>query len=480
MSLTRKVAHNTLYQVLARGIGTLLGLVVIRLLTGYLGAEGYGRYTTVFSYVQLFSILADFGLYVILVKKISEPGADVERLSGNFFTIRLLASLVLLGLAPLIALFIPQYPLEVKLAIPIMSLSFLFVTLVQLLTGVFQQKLETYKVAIAEIVSKVVLLLGTIIAVWFHVDFLLLITAVSIAQVANFLVTYIFIRRYFPLRLYFDFRLWREIMRDAFPIAISVSLNLIYFKADTIILTLFRPDHEIGIYGAPYKILEVVITVPSIFVGLVLPILAAHYASQNMEAFRKVYQKAWDFLLMLALPLVFGSLALAPKIIFILTKEKFQEFIPSINVLRILVIAVGIIFLGTLFGHLIVAINQQRRMIWNYFFVAVTSLIGYLIFIPRFTYFGAAWMTVYAEATIMLLALYLVWKTTKFFPSLQKTGKIFLASAVMGGILYWLRDGNIVVVSLLGVALYGGLLYVMKAISWPEIREIIQLKTKST
>jgi O-antigen/teichoic acid export membrane protein len=51
MSLTGQVGRNTIVQVTGKVLGTILGLIVIALLTRYLGTEGYGQYTTVIAYL---------------------------------------------------------------------------------------------------------------------------------------------------------------------------------------------------------------------------------------------------------------------------------------------------------------------------------------------------------------------------------------------------------------------------------------------
>ena len=75
MSLTRKIAHNTIIQIVGKSISTVIGLIVASMLFRYLGKEGYGNYTTVMVFLQFFGILVDMGLYIILIKKISEDGA---------------------------------------------------------------------------------------------------------------------------------------------------------------------------------------------------------------------------------------------------------------------------------------------------------------------------------------------------------------------------------------------------------------------
>ena len=122
MSYTRKIAHNTIIQIVGKTVSTIIGVIVIGMLTRYLGEGGFGQYTTVMAFLQLFGVLVDMGLYIILVKKLSEPNADQSAVASNIFTLRLTSAIIFLGLAPAVALFFP-YPELVKWGILITSLS---------------------------------------------------------------------------------------------------------------------------------------------------------------------------------------------------------------------------------------------------------------------------------------------------------------------------------------------------------------------
>ena len=59
MSYTRKIAHNTIIQMIGKGVSTVIGVVVIGMLTRYLGEGGFGQYTTIMAFLQLFGVLVD-------------------------------------------------------------------------------------------------------------------------------------------------------------------------------------------------------------------------------------------------------------------------------------------------------------------------------------------------------------------------------------------------------------------------------------
>lgn len=473
MSLTRKIAHNTIIQIVGKVISTVIGLVAIGMISRYLGQEGMGNYTTILAFLQFFGILVDMGLYIILVKRISESEADTEKLVNNIFTLRLLSAIVFLGLAPLVVLFFP-YPPMVKWGVALTSFSFLFITLNQVLAGLFQKKLRMDKVAIAEVLGRMVLLGATFLAIFWEKSLLFIMLAVVLGSFTNFLAIFYFSSKYVRLRLQFDFAIWKEVVKSSWPIALSIVFNLVYFKADTIILSLFKSQSEVGIYGAPYKVLEVLVTFPAMFAGLMMPLLTKSFKERNLERFKKILRKAFDALAMIVLPMIIGTYFVAERVMLLIFGE---QFLVSGAVLQVLIIATGIIFVGNLFGNTVVAVNRQRQIIWAYAVIAIISLIGYLIFIPRFSYLGAAWMTVVSELLITLASAYVVWKASKVSPSFRLFFKALTASVGMGAVLFLLSGQSLIVMIIAGILVYFLLLYLLRGFSKELILEIISFKS---
>jgi len=251
-----------------------------------------------------------------------------------------------------------------------------------------------------------------------------------------------------------------------------VALNLVYFKADTIILSIYQPASDVGIYGATYKVLEILSTLPAMFAGLIMPLLTAAYAVRNFDRFRQIIQKAVNFLVILALPLIIGTQFIAEQLMILVAGE---DFVGSGAVLRILIVATGIIFIGALFGNAVVSVNKQKPMILAYLTVAIVSLVGYLILIPRYSFYGAAYMTVAAEFLIMLTSFLMVYRTTKLRLKFNVIGRTILAALFMSLILWLTRDLHWALLVFIGILSYASSLYLLKGVTKSDISEILSL-----
>jgi O-antigen/teichoic acid export membrane protein len=151
-----------------------------------------------------------------------------------------------------------------------------------------------------------------------------------------------------------------------------------------------------------------------------------------------------------------------------------ENFKPAGAVLKILILAIGFIFVGCLLAHAVIALDKQKNVIVAYIFTAITSLAGYLIFIPPYSYYGAAWVTVYSEFTITLFSLYVVIKYSQFKPNLTGLFKSLAASLIMALSIYFLIDKlNLILIILSAGLIYFVCLYLFKGIRREDVKNLI-------
>ena len=370
MSLARQIAKNTIYQIVGKALGTVLGLVTVGLMTRYLGTVGFGYYTTIIAFVQFFAVLVDFGLQMVASQMLAHPDGDQQRVFGNIVAWRFVSSAVFLAIG-VAAAWLSPYPLIIKEGISIVVFSFFFTSLQSVFISLFQKHLDMAETAVAEIVGRIILIIGVVAAIYYNWGLMVIILAFSIANLGNFIYLYVKSRRYVSPRLYFDRPMWLKIWKQAWPLAITISLSLVYFRADTLVMAWFRPQSEVGIYGATYKVLEVLIQFPFLFLGLMLPIFVK-FLALDRRAFHAAFQKSFDFLTILIMPMIFSVLILGEKIMVFIAGP---DFFISGQLLKILILAAAMIYWSTLFGYAIVAMGLQKKLIGFYVFDAVASVI---------------------------------------------------------------------------------------------------------
>jgi len=402
-----------------------ISLIIVGFLTRNLGPAGYGQYSLILAYLYIFSSLADMGLNTILVREISRDGADEKYISDNIFTLRLvlIVGFCLIGIFLALTL---NYPIEVKFGIAIASIYAVLSSLGQVMIGIFQKYLRIYFVSLADVIARAVQLAIVLVLVLTKPTLLNFIWAVVLSEVAHFALIFFFSRRIIKVKMEFDLKYWRKIFVTALPIAISLVFVLLYFKMDTVLLSLMKPAYDVGVYSAAYKVLEAIIFLPALYIGLVMPVLSRH-AFGNREEFLKAYRRSFDVLAIFAIPIMCYLYLRAADIINLIGGRDFGQ---SVGVLKVLSVAIMLIFFGNLAGNALVALNLQKKGVWVYMVGAVFNVGANLVLIPRYSFMATAWTTVLTELLITFLLFWLIKKQTQATVRFSIAVKSILAAAI--------------------------------------------------
>lgn len=464
----RKILYNTVLQSAGKIISVLLGLAAIAYLTPYLGSSGFGEYTTVVAFMGFVGILADLGLYLVTTKEISVPGADEKKILGNVFALRFVTVLAMLVIGAVVSLFFP-YSAAVKQSMFVAILAFAFVSGTQVLVGVFQRYLIFYQLVASEIVQRLLMLGLVLLFISLRLDLVYFIWALALSNGAHFFLSLYLARRQIPFRLRFDLKFWFEILARSWPLAFSVVLNLIYFKADTLILSVFKPASDVGAYGLSYKFLEVLLSFPAMFAGLIMPFLA-RYAFSEREKYRLYLQKSLDAILLVIVPMVIAVYFFARPIVNLVGGSIYPD---ADGILKVLIFATAIIYVGNLFGYTVVALNSQKAMVWGYFFGTLIGLTLYFLLIPQYSYYGAAAGTVAVETFVTAFAYFLTSKRAGFLPSFALLFKALLAGVPMILLFYFLNFQWLVEMAA-GLVVYFVALLLLRAIPKEFFRQLLR------
>ncbi len=472
-TITRAITFNFGVALIVRVITNLLGLVVIGLMTRHLGAEGFGQYSTVFAYLFIFSILSDMGLATFLTREISKnEGRQVETTS-LIFTLRLIMVIFASIIAIAIAWQIPSYPLAVRTGIAVGTIYVIGSSLVQVMSGIFQKYFKVYVISIADVVTRVIQL-GL---VWFFITRGLaspvrFVIVAILAEAVHFMIVYLYARKLIAFRFQIDWTYWKSVLKSTFPIGLSLIFVLLYFKMDTVMLSIMSSAHDVGVYAVAYKVLEVVIFIPAMFVGLVMPLLSRN--SSDIREFKKIFKPSFDFISALAVPAIILLFVLAEPITRLVGGP---EFVESASALRILAIAVFFIFYGNLTGNAIIALDLQKMSLIVYSLGALMNITANYFLIPHYSYIAASWTTLGTEVFVTLGMFWVIYQKTGQLHSWKRFGPICASALAMTALVYPTRH-NFILALFLSLT-YFIFLYLFRAFTRAELRSITSIKSFS-
>lgn len=440
MNLSQKVAFNTAIQIATKAVTVIFGLLVTILLTNYLGREGFGNYMYVIALVVIFGALADWGTATIGVREATREEKKKGRTLANIFLVRLIFSGVAALIMCLAAVVIPlqtTHPLIVRQAIALGSIILILYTVKASLLVVFQTKLQFQKQAVVDIAISFLILLISFFFVRDQLGLVFLIGAVGLANLVGVIIAFFLAKKTVSFDWRFDRKFIKRLMVESFPMGAILLIFTIDNKIDTVMLGSMKGSGAVGIYAVAYRVYDVLILGAAYFMAALLPVLSRYSDIEKWQAKLKlIYQKSFDFILLMGIIVVVGVWLFAPLAVKLITQRRLLEFGDSISVLRLLGLALFFAYLNHLTGYTIVALGKQHR----YFFIALGALffnvIANLLIIPRFSYYGAALVTTLTESLVLIITTVFIFRLIGIIPSpfqfpktviefIKKRGKIF-------------------------------------------------------
>ena len=465
MSSTRRlVASNTAVQVAGRGLMLAIGLASIAVITRYLGPDDYGRYTLALTYMQLFAVLADVGLFTIVVRDISRDPSRTEELVGNTLTLRLVLSAVVIAVAAAISLLLPYDP-DVRVAILLAGLPLLFGMLNSTFVTVLQSRLRMGRAVVGDVLGRAVALGAVALVAALDLGFYAVMGAAAAGALATAITTMLLTRPLARVRFRAEPAVWRGLLRTALPLGLALAVNELYFRADTLIISLYEPYEQVGLYTLAYRMLELTLVFGTVFLTTTFPLLSQAVANDEARA-RRTIQLSTDVFVVLGAPLVAGGLAVAPEVVELAAGEEFGD---AATPLRILLAAGALAWVNGVFGYALIAKERQMSALWLNLSALVFNVGLNLLLVPRYGIVVAAAVTVASEMLILAGSYVLMRRYFDFFPAPRTLVPALVAAAAMGGLLWVLRDAPLAVLVPLGAAVYAGILWATS----PASRELV-------
>ena len=465
MSSTRRlVATNTAVQVAGRGLMLAIGLASIAVITRYLGPDDYGRYTLALTYMQLFAVLADVGLFTIVVRDISRDPSRTEELVGNTLTLRLVLSAVVIAVAAAISLLLPYDP-DVRVAILLAGLPLLFGMLNSTFVTVLQSRLRMGRAVVGDVLGRAVALGAVALVAALDLGFYAVMGAAAAGALATAITTMLLTRPLARVRFRAEPAVWRGLLRTALPLGLALAVNELYFRADTLIISLYEPYEQVGLYTLAYRMLELALVFGTVFLTTTFPLLSQAVANDEARA-RRTIQLSTDVFVVLGAPLVAGGLAVAPEVVELAAGEEFGD---AATPLRILLAAGALAWVNGVFGYALIAKERQMSALWLNLSALVFNVGLNLLLVPRYGIVVAAAVTVASEMLILAGSYVLMRRYFGFFPAPRTLVPALVAAVAMGGLLWVLRDAPLAAVVPLGAAVYAGILWATS----PASRELV-------
>jgi O-antigen/teichoic acid export membrane protein len=395
---------------------------------------GYGQYTIVFAYASLIGAAADLGLFSLLVRDITGKNrTETEKLISSAIGFRSLLLIAVMAVILVIYPFLPYGP-EVKTGILLAVLIAFSLLFSQSIAAIFQVNLLSHRIVIAETLGRLIVMLATIYVLRLGLGLLPVVWAHLAGYGVTILVSYWLALPYATPSVRFDTKVWREALPQFLPLAAITLLSLTHSRIDSILLSFFRSEAEVGLYGVAYKIYDIAIIIPSIVATNLLPVITQLFTSNRMEEFQTLLKRSSNILFLMASTIIVLVFALAPYLVVFISS---QDFLPAVTPLRILIAAMIFVFLATFLIQALLSARQHPKLITGYGLALILNVVLNLWAIPRYSIIGAAGTTFFTEGVLALAILLASYRHIQFSLEWKRIIQIFIATvATLGASLF--------------------------------------------
>lgn len=465
LGLGSRALRNTVIVLAAKVVARLIALVTVLYMIRWLGEIRYGSFSVLVNLTAIASVLLDLGFNVLFVREGARRHDQIERYLRNVMSIRLVMSILALGL--LAALVIPIGLGELLLPGFVLMVLTSYSSLLR--NGLYAVQQLGFE-AIAVILESAILLVLVVYGVKTRqgVAYFVWAYAIQYAFSCVYFTVVLALKRIAVIGWRFETALLREWIWKGLPFALTFVLTIIYFRIDQPLIDVFRGLREAGLYAAAYKPIESLLFVPITFLSIVFPVLSVYYRERRAELLDAV-NRFYKALLLMGWPAAVGIFVLAHPLTPLLLGPRFLDSEPA---LRILALALGIAFVNNAFIGALNAADRQTSFSWAAGWSVAVNVVLNLTLIPLFGYLGASWATVTTEVALGVVAWILTARHVGRVPVLALSWRVILAGLIMAVAIFPLRDlqGLMVVVPIAaGAAVYAAAVLLLRALSGDEI-----------
>ncbi|MEP9390774.1 oligosaccharide flippase family protein [Gordonia sp. VNK1] len=457
-----RAARNTASLLISRVAIAAMGWAGSLLIARTLSPDDFGAFSLVFGILGLMAIVTDLGVGRVVLGDLVKTDQDASSdLAGSFVLLRLALGLVGYVVA-VVFVVVADYSAEIVRATLIGGLVVVIATPSHALSVIYQSRLRMTYVSAIESASQFVQLALTVAAVLWAPYLLILVLPAVANEVVAIVLKIRGIRRGVTgaaPRFHHVLRFWKPMLVEAIPLSIGFALIQATAKIDVLMLSKLDNLNSVGLYTVGYKFSDFV-TIAGVAVST--PFMTVMVASWpgNARAFTNASRRAIGIVAGL------GGLGItifwpcATELIGGLYGARFAEAALATKLLVIGAVLAGVSQIALL---ALVSAGKHRQYPWLALFALALNVCLNLYFIPRFSYTGAAWVTLITEVVAVVAVTCLVAAVIPFrgvIPITRSLSCAALAAALIAGGSaaqhYW--D-----VSWIACTIGGGVLYVVVA-----------------
>jgi O-antigen/teichoic acid export membrane protein len=471
MDKLRRVVNNTIISLFGQLVTWSSTLLLTSAYGRFLGDVKFGELYFAITFVSLVGFPVELGFNQQLTRDVAEKPEKAEDYLWNTLLLKSILWVLVFGII-LFLVWILGYSVEQRTLVVICGID-LFAGSIGNAFGSLHYAFErALYPTIAKILEKGLTAAVGILLLRLGMSVQVMAFVILGGSVTNTLWQAAWFFRLVGMRIVVRKETFLKLLKGSIPFLAYGVLGVIYYRIDTVMLSLMATTAAIGWYGAGYRLFDTLVFLPNIIVDSVMYPVFSKLSATSESALKIAIEKCLNVLLICVLPIAALFALAAPNIVGFLYHS--DDFAPTISVIQML--APGLIFLyvNTLLTTIIVTLKSEKRMPIMAALALVFNLGFNLLLIPRYQEVGAALMTTLTELLLLIVALFFLPRSIFSLGSLKVGAKATLATLIMCLAVVPLRAFSILLILPVAVLVYVAAAVLLRTIPRDEMQMLLQ------
>jgi len=350
--------------------------------------------------------MVNFGLDTYGTREIAKDKSKSSRLINNVLSIKIIFALFWYVSLTAVVLIINK-PFMVKMVILIIGLN-LFVNALSVnwfFFGIEKVTLITSR----QIFTNLISLFGIILFVKTKDN---IITAACILELASLISTLgilkILNNKFHKVSFILDKIYLKKMIKESFPLLFSTFMIAIYYNLDMVMLGYMKPESDVGIYNAAYRVMLVGVIPFTLILNSFFPQISK-IGLKRIPEFKNIFKQYAAVMFPAGIILASIVYFYAGEIIWIVFGNQFTA---ASAPLRILSLNLLVICVNIFFGNSLIAWGKQKQYSVAIASGAAANIALNILLIPKYSYMGASFATLLSEVAVFMGVFYLFNKYT--------------------------------------------------------------------
>lgn len=403
MGKHNSIKRNALLNIVYKLSSMIFPLLVYPYVSRILLAENLGKVAFFSNMTSYGLLLGSIGISTYGIRAVAKVRDDKEKLSKTvkelFLINSIITGLVLVFLVGSL-IWIDKFRSNLYLLFISMAQIAIAPLSMEWLYGGLEEYSYITKRAILFKVISLFLIFGFVRSKEDYINYALIL---AVSSVGNYICNFLFSRKFIYFHVHEKLELIRH-LKPSLTLFASLLAISVYTNLDSVMLGFINGDHAVGLYDMAVKAKTVTLSLINAISGVLLPRLSYYVAQNARDLYNETLKKSIRIIFMIAIPLTILFEIETWDVIIILGGNEYVGAVPCMRIIMPILLISG--FSNITGNQILIPHGLDKYYTKAVVYGAITDVVLNILFMPKYSIYGAAVATLIAEVIQMLVQSY--------------------------------------------------------------------------